>query len=85
MVKELYMEVEGRKSSKRMLIDYLKESKSLFKRLEDVAQTGTLKEKFGDSISNIDASIKIIETTLSREEIKLLVKQIRQNIQDDKI
>ncbi len=79
------MEVEGRKSSKSMLIDYLKESKSLFKRLEDVTQTGILKEKFGDSITNIDASIKIIETTLSRDEIKLLVKQIRQNIQDDKI
>jgi len=78
------MEIKGRISSKEMLINYLKESNSLFSRLKDVAQKDSLKEKFGDSISNIKESIKIIDKELSRDEIKILVKQIRQNIKDDK-
>jgi len=78
------MIVEGRVSSKRMLINYLKESNSLFSRLKSVAQKDSLKEKFGDSILNIEKSIEIIDTELSRDEIKILVKQIRQNIKDDK-
>jgi len=78
------MEIKGRISSKKMLINYLKESNSLFSRLKDVAQKDSLKEKFGDSISNIEESIKIIDKELSRDEIKILVKQIRQNIKDDK-
>lgn len=78
------MNVEGRIGSKRMLINYLKESQSLFERLQAVAQTDDLKEKFGDSTLNIEESIKIIEKKLTRAEIKLLVNQIRENIKDDK-
>jgi len=78
------MNVEGRIGSKRMLINYLKESQSLFERLQAVAQTDDLKEKFGNSTLNIEESIKIIDKKLTRAEIKLLVNQIRENIKDDK-
>jgi len=77
------MKVEGRIGSKKMLINYLKKSHSLFTELQNVAENNALKEKFGDSISNIEESIKIIDKKLSRNEIKLLVRQIRQNIQDN--
>jgi len=77
------MNVEGRTGSKRMLINYLRESHSLFERLQAVAQTDDLKEKFGDSSLNIEKAIDIIEKTLTRAEIKLLVTQIRENIKDD--
>ena len=70
--------------SKEMLINFLEESEDLFKRLQDVTTTTQLKEKFGNSILNLQKSIKIIDKELSRDEIKLLVKQIRQNIKDDK-
>ena len=79
------MNVEGRVSSKRMLINYLQKSHSLFKQLQNVAQRDKLREKFGNSTLNIEESINIIENELTRDEIRMLVSQIRENIQDEKI
>ena len=79
------MNVEGRISSKRMLINYLQKSHSLFKQLQNVAQSDELREKFGNSTLNIEESINIIENELTRSEIRMLVSQIRENIQDEKI
>lgn len=78
------MNVKGRISSKRMLINYLNKSHSLFERLQSVTLNDELKEKFGHSTLNIEESIDIIETKLTRNEIKSLVSQLRENIEEDK-
>lgn len=75
--------VEGKESTRRKLINKLKESTSLFERLQKVAITSELEKTFGNSINNINASISIIEH-LKLDEIAVLIKNMKKNIKNDK-
>lgn len=75
--------VKGKISTRKKLIKKLKKSSNLFEHLQKVTNDSELKKKFGNSINNINDSIAIIEN-LELAEIELIIKNMRNNIKNDK-